>query len=272
MNWPAEARQLIVLGMHRSGTSLFTNWLQECGMCVGDFLIEPHSSNPKGHFEDRDFHAFHEKALTILGTSWELANRDSGKLRLPEYLRDEAQFLVSKKNRLHEQWAMKDPRTCLFVRDWAELMPRAKFAILFRRPDEVVLSLYKRFLTLERCPLQLTRILPGRRRQLLKTFLAAWTKYNLCIVAFLQQVPQSDRIVMEHTALSASGERFINHLQREWGFQGLRYRSPATVIQSDLMRSRGTRLALADPMLDEARRLYDELVQLAERERLARGW
>ena len=46
---------LVVVGMHRSGTSLTTNWLQKCGLDIGAKLEGKEFSNPDGHFEDIDF-------------------------------------------------------------------------------------------------------------------------------------------------------------------------------------------------------------------------
>lgn len=47
---------LVIAGMHRSGTSLFASWLQDCGMVIQhEFFIAPYPDNPNGFFEDRDF-------------------------------------------------------------------------------------------------------------------------------------------------------------------------------------------------------------------------
>ena len=46
---------LVILGMHRSGTSLVANWLHDCGLHVGDRLLEGTFANEKGYFEDLIF-------------------------------------------------------------------------------------------------------------------------------------------------------------------------------------------------------------------------
>ena len=43
---------VVVLSMHRAGSSLTTNLLHEFGLSLGPFeLIEPSESNRRGHFE-----------------------------------------------------------------------------------------------------------------------------------------------------------------------------------------------------------------------------
>ena len=50
--------------MHRSGTSLITQWLYRCGLFVGERLFPPGPGNLDGHFEDMDFLELHVKFLS----------------------------------------------------------------------------------------------------------------------------------------------------------------------------------------------------------------
>ncbi|MBS1528172.1 MAG: hypothetical protein JST19_21175, partial [Bacteroidetes bacterium] len=58
---------LIILGMHRSGTSLVTNWLYHCGLQVGENLLGKNAGNEEGHFEDTEFLKLHEEILAANG-------------------------------------------------------------------------------------------------------------------------------------------------------------------------------------------------------------
>jgi hypothetical protein len=49
--------------MHRSGTSLISQWLSHCGLHLGERLLGPGIGNAEGHFEDLDFLEFHEQIL-----------------------------------------------------------------------------------------------------------------------------------------------------------------------------------------------------------------
>ena len=45
--------------MHRSGTSLISNWLHHCGLQLGEHLLEAGNGNEEGHFEDVEFLRMH---------------------------------------------------------------------------------------------------------------------------------------------------------------------------------------------------------------------
>jgi hypothetical protein len=60
---------LVITGMHRSGTSLITQWLYKCGLHVGDDFYGADIGNADGHFEDNDFLGAHMRALMEAGIS-----------------------------------------------------------------------------------------------------------------------------------------------------------------------------------------------------------
>lgn len=67
-----EKRHLtLVLGMHRSGTSVLARALPVLGISLGERLLPAHPCNPKGFFEDADINAGNRALLKELGASWE---------------------------------------------------------------------------------------------------------------------------------------------------------------------------------------------------------
>lgn len=69
---PQEKRHLtLVLGMHRSGTSVLARSLPVLGISLGEHLLPAHPCNPKGFFEDADINAGNRALLKELGASWE---------------------------------------------------------------------------------------------------------------------------------------------------------------------------------------------------------
>jgi hypothetical protein len=132
---PAGVAPVVVLtGMHRSGTSLFGRYLMASGVDLGDALIGPLPSNPYGHFEDLAFVELHEQALA---RSW----------KHPRFSAEEraaARQLVEARKGRGLPWGWKDPRTCFFLSEWAELIPEAVFVLLFREPLQVVDSMCRR--------------------------------------------------------------------------------------------------------------------------------
>ena len=134
---------LIILGMHRSGTSLITQWLHKCGLHVGDRLMGSSESNKDGHFEDLDYVRLHEEILKnykFPGAGFITEQLNIKDRYYIEKLRSNVEF----KRRLHNQWGWKDPRTCLFLDYYPELLPEAKYLVILRDYNEVVTSLIKR--------------------------------------------------------------------------------------------------------------------------------
>jgi len=134
---------MIIVGMHRSGTSLAASLLESAGVHVGERLMEANWSNPRGHFEDMDFVDLQRAALERLGL-----HRDgwveSDLPALPEDIIESARALVERKRKTDRPWGWKDPRTIVFLQLWLELLPDAKLILLYRAPWEVIDSLYRR--------------------------------------------------------------------------------------------------------------------------------
>jgi hypothetical protein len=144
-------------------------------MHMGDRLMEPNWSNPRGHFEDMDFVDVHVAALELLGMNrdgWDLTEIEE----FPGDLVRHAHWLVDRNRSRKRPWGWKDPRGTLFARLWCRLVPDAKVAVLFRAPWEVVDSLYKRGdAAFETDP---------------ELALRAWFFYNRCLLRLAKEHPE----------------------------------------------------------------------------------
>ena len=140
---PRAAPAIIVAGMHRSGTSLTASLLADAGVHLGDQLLGPGHGNPVGHFEDLEIYEFHQRVLMANGLGPE-GFTTQGVIPVPDDLASEAQRLAASRRRHDGPWGWKEPRTTLFLDFWAELLPEARFLLIFRRPWEVVDSLFRR--------------------------------------------------------------------------------------------------------------------------------
>src|ERR1700760_2987954 len=64
-------RLIVVLGMHRSGTSAIARGLKALGVSLGDRLLPPDVGiNDSGYWEDVDFNSLNSAMLRALGTDW----------------------------------------------------------------------------------------------------------------------------------------------------------------------------------------------------------
>lgn len=149
---PAEGqRHVVVVGMHRSGTSAMANALFRLGLALPDEtdLITPGPYNERGYWELRRFVTFDDRVLHHLGGTWSAPPRpDSGWEHSPESAMsairsDAVQF--AKREFGHRHMVLKDPRLCITLPLWREVFDTPPVAIVvLRDPGEVALSLERR--------------------------------------------------------------------------------------------------------------------------------
>jgi hypothetical protein len=160
--------------MHRSGTSLVANLFQAAGVDLGETLVPGDPGNPRGHFEAANIVAFHKQILHRWGYDILVPNHAWGDLTAAD--KEAAQSLI-KNYSTAPMWGWKDPRTCLFLALWAELLPQAKFLFIYRHPLEVTLSLVRRGSDFE------ALVNPDLALQ-------SWHVYNQAILKFQQAYPE----------------------------------------------------------------------------------
>lgn len=148
----AASRILVVLGMHRSGTSALTRGLKVLGVDLGQSLIGAIAdNNDKGFWEDAEINAFDEALLRELGSGWDRLNvLDASLLTAPALAgrRADAAALLRTKLSGDAIFAFKDPRTAVLLPFWqqvfAELGLQASYIVAVRNPAEVAHSLARR--------------------------------------------------------------------------------------------------------------------------------
>lgn len=143
---------LVVIGMHRSGTSATTGALQCVGVQLGEKLYAGHSDvNAKGYFEHSDIADANEEVLLRLGSVWDdVLVKSDGWWRRDE-LRPFAEKMrgyIRRDFAKSPLWALKDPRVCRLLPWWLEIF-RAEgiaphFLFVVRSPEEVCGSLQRR--------------------------------------------------------------------------------------------------------------------------------
>src|SRR5690242_13889401 len=67
---PRRSRCLLVLGMHRSGTSAITRVFSLLGADLPKNLMPAAAFNQAGHWESNDLAAIHDKLLASAGSTW----------------------------------------------------------------------------------------------------------------------------------------------------------------------------------------------------------
>ena len=143
---------IVVLGMHRSGTSAITRGLEVLGVELGGNLIPPAvNDNAKGFFEDRDIVDFNISLLNDLCMDWHHAapvtDFQVEDLCASGYL-IKAESLIRKKIAAKGLYGIKDPRLSKLMPFWKKVFERCEFnvgyVIAIRNPISVAKSLKTR--------------------------------------------------------------------------------------------------------------------------------
>ena len=184
---------VIVVGMHRSSTSLVASAFASCGYRVADEMLKARPDNPKGYFEDAEVHFLHRRMLEAYDTAWDLSPRlrrlrARPDLPMPTHLAERADAAVDY-YRSDGPWVWKNPRTTLFMQEWGRRFPEARFVLCVRAPGEVVDSMMRRG---DRMRISARRPLYRTRR--LFRGLSVWYSYNLIAWRYAKQFP--DRVVV----------------------------------------------------------------------------
>jgi O-antigen biosynthesis protein len=255
---PNPGHIIVVLGMHRSGTSTVTRALQALGVSLGDNLLAPAVDNPKGFWEDRDCFQINEELLGHLGSAYDqpgLGWRISWSDPVVDELGVRAADVL--KRRLLQAggvWGFKDPRTCRLLEFWCPVMAAAgyttSFVLAIRNPASVARSLERR------------NEIPCEKSYLL------WLQHVIPAVVLTAGSPR--RVVVDYDQMM---DRPLSGLQRIATALGLRMDSASAAV-TDFERDfldeslRHTRFPATDLALDprvpqQVAKVYDLLLDVA---------
>lgn len=138
------AKSVVVLGMHRSGTSALANVLHSMGVDMGKEMYGPDRGNPDGHFEDISFLNLNEAILAAAGGSWHSPPSD---FQIRVFGSREGQRLIDlvvDRKKKGRPWGFKDPRTCLTLPLYMPHLSDAYFIVIDRDCADVARSLNNR--------------------------------------------------------------------------------------------------------------------------------
>lgn len=133
---------VLILGMHRSGTSNLMGNLEELGLFIG-IANSKSKFNKKGNKEIPLFRQFHDKVLHENKANWKapkIINKwsDQNLSTLRTHIKNEFKS--------NEVWGIKDPRLMYLLKGWFSIIPKKKMTFIasFRHPLSVSHSLLKR--------------------------------------------------------------------------------------------------------------------------------
>jgi hypothetical protein len=234
---------IAITGMHRTGTSMVTRALHDCGLFLiaesDEELVEAAEDNPEGFWENKAIVACNDDLLEATGGAWdnppELPPQSVDDPRVADLV-DAATAAIAALS-AHERWGFKDPRTCLTAAYWLDLCPDLRFVICVRHPLEVALSLKR------------------RNQNSYSLGLRLWERYYATV---LEAVPRERRIVTHYDTFFVDPGGEIDRLCE---FTGLAPKPPR--VRTDL-RHHTSGVSLIDAGVHErVRDLYASLCREA---------
>jgi len=231
-----EMRPLIVLGMHRSGTSLATRLLTDAGMHMGSWLSRD--------AEAVHFQRLNRRILGSVGARWGEVDSLVQAVRSKEFVEQQAravQQALVRRWRFYDRnpvivnffgrqlwqqvcrddslaWGWKDPRTAITLPIWIQVFPHARWLHVLRNGIDVTISVHRRSLKQQR-KLR-NRVFPidySPRTLAFAYSFRLWETYVSSILEHKNQIPPDQYLEMRYEDLLATPER---ELRRVTDFAG----------------------------------------------------
>ncbi|MEQ9507129.1 MAG: hypothetical protein RLO80_12765 [Hyphomonas sp.] len=148
----SKKRIVVVLGMHRSGTSAIARGLKALSVDLGANLMPPAvNDNDKGFWEDMDVYRLNQRLLSKVGNAWDrMSPVETRSLSEHAFFaeRREASALIELRLSSSPIFGFKDPRTSILLPFWKcvfeDLEIEDNYIVSLRNPLEVAESLSKR--------------------------------------------------------------------------------------------------------------------------------
>lgn len=231
IRFPLRTDPVVVLGMHRSGTTLLTRILSRLGIFMGHKLQATHEPI---FFRDLD-----NEVLSIAHAAWDMPLNVSYLLENDEYKQRIIKYMISKVSSLKFiysyvglkntwryfgppkiRWGIKEPRMTILWPLWKEVYSDAAFIFIHRNGTDVATSLYRReqrFLNI---------VEPGswyslRCRNLARAF-ELWEEYHALFLQHVADTGECPIHVLSYENLLADPVKEMNKIGE---FLGIRFDS-----------------------------------------------
>jgi len=192
--------QILVLGMHRSGTSLTTRLINMMGAYFGPegIAVDTRPDNPKGYWERKDILRINQAIIAHRGD-------------IPQEIQSDIKRLILGMDAFRP-WVAKDPRFCLTLPHWLPQLEVPVAVIVYRHPLEIARSLL------------------SREGKPIDQGLVMWEQYATNLIRAAQDIP---KIFTIHAAMMRAPATTVRTLYNDLiknGIQGLRLPSDREIL------------------------------------------
>lgn len=186
----------VVLGMHKSGTTLLSQILHHSGINMGEGFEKGISYDDGNKYERV---SSLELNVKILGAP-DYEVRDLPKpsqLALSDAQRLQMREIIERCNNRYQNWGFKDPRTSLTYPLWKGELPRHRIIAIYRSPEEI----WPRF-----------RWQGWRKRYVNPVwawqFMSRWMEHNIGMISYLREAGE-EYILLDYHRLMTTDSEFI---------------------------------------------------------------
>jgi|AntAceMinimDraft_10_1070366.scaffolds.fasta_scaffold27521_2 hypothetical protein len=137
-------KTIIIIGMHRSGTSVIGNILNELGVNLGKNVLQGAEDNKGGFFENKKFIRMNNHLLALKNGSWDSppSEKKINSLKKSEKIKKLIKKLINSEKDVI--WGWKEPRTSLLLDLYYPYLKNPYFIYCKRNPLAIANSLKKR--------------------------------------------------------------------------------------------------------------------------------
>lgn len=226
-----SASPVILIGMHRSGTSLLTRLM---GM-LGVFMGADHDPNAESkHFRRLNKHTFH-----AVQAEWNTPERVIAAMRKSDFVMEQARYyqthlLTGVGGILYwgmrrwlalytgaplPHWGWKDPRTSLTLPIWLQVFPQARVIHIIRNGIDVAISLHRRQLKQTQRRFGPHPDHRDPRGYDFRFCFSLWEQYQSHLLTYRDGVPASQYTEMHYETLLREPEKSLRYLMMQIDMQ-----------------------------------------------------
>jgi hypothetical protein len=203
---------IILIGMHRSGTSLLSQLLGMCSVHMGCDL--------DGNVESVHMRRLNKHAFRVVNADWNTPDPVIAALQAPDFLAAEsayfrqhllkglggvlywgaARWIELQRGADVPAWGWKDPRTSITLPAWLELFPKARVVHIIRNGIDVAISLHRRHIA----KTKRWRLHPDYRDARGYDFrfcFALWEMYQAHLLTYREKVPAAQYTELRYETL-----------------------------------------------------------------------
>lgn len=181
----------VVLGMHKSGTTLVSQILHKSGISMGDEFDESVSYDQGNQWERRESWLINLDLVGCAEPDYFSLDHWKRVVAAPsEPVAAAMDALIARCDRAGGDWGFKDPLTCITYRSWRSRLPAHRLVCVYRSPQEVMRHYGCRW----RDPVRAWRVL------------RAWTSYNQGILDALELAGDGGLLVRYEALMNGDAE------------------------------------------------------------------